>query len=60
MEAHMRKHISFAIAAMILALTMIAWASASLEMPNSDVVPANVAPSVANPSLPFQVLSPAY
>ena len=56
----MQKHVSFAIAATILALTMIFWASASLEMPNGAVVPPNVAPAVANPNLPFQVLSPAY
>ncbi len=56
----MRKHISFAIAATILALTMIFWASASYEMPNSDVVPPNVAPHAAHPILPFQVLSPVY
>jgi hypothetical protein len=60
MEAHMQKHVSFAIAATILALTMIFWASASLEMPNGDVVPPNVAPAAANPNLPFQVLSPVY
>ena len=56
----MRKHISFVIAATILALTMIFWASASFEMPNGDVVPPNVAAHAANPNLPFQVLSPIY
>jgi hypothetical protein len=29
-------------------------------MPNGDVVPPNAAPVAANPSLPFQVLSPVY
>ena len=56
----MRKHIGFTIAATILALTMIFWASTSFEMPNSDVVPPNVAAHAANPNLPFQVLSPVY
>ena len=56
----MRKHISFVIAATILALTMIFWASASIEMPNGDVVPPNVAAQAANPNLPFQILSPIY
>jgi hypothetical protein len=56
----MQKHVSFAIAATILALTMIFWASTSIEMPNSDVVPPNVAPAATNPNLPFQVLSPVY
>jgi hypothetical protein len=56
----MRKHISFVIAATILALTMIFWASASFEMPNGDVVPPQVAAHAANPNLPFQVLSPIY
>ena len=56
----MRKHISFAIAVAILALTMSFWASASFEMPNGDVVPPNVAAQASNPNLPFQVLSPIY
>jgi hypothetical protein len=60
MEAHMQKHVSFAIAATILALTMIFWASASLEMPDGDVVPPNVEPPAPNPNLPFQVLRPIY
>jgi hypothetical protein len=53
-------HISFTIAATILALTMIFWASASFEMPNSDVVSPNVTAHAANPNLPFQILSPIY
>ncbi len=57
----MQKHVRFAIAATILALTMIMWASASLEMPNNEVVPANIAPSASNPHpLPFQILRPIY
>jgi hypothetical protein len=56
----MRKHISFVIAATILALTMILWASASFEMPNGDVIPPQVAAPASNPNLPFQVLSPIY
>jgi hypothetical protein len=60
MEAHVQKHVCFAIAATILALTMIFWASASLELPNNDVVLPNLAPPAANANLPFQVLSPIY
>ena len=57
----MRKNISFTIAATILALTMIFWASASYEMPNNEVLPANIAPSASNSHpLSFQVLSPVY
>jgi hypothetical protein len=52
----MRKHISFTIAATILALTMIFWASTSFEMPKGDVVSPNVAASAPQ----FQALSPAY
>jgi hypothetical protein len=60
MEAHMRKHISFAIAGTILVLAMIFWASASLEMPDSEAVPPNVEPPALNPNLPFQALRPIY
>jgi len=61
MEAHMQKHIRFAIAAAIFALTMFMWASASLEMPNNDVAPQKVEPPASNPHpLPFQVLRPIY
>jgi hypothetical protein len=56
----MRKHIGFTVAAAILALTMIFWASASFEMPNGDVIPPQVAAPASNPNLPFQVLSPVY
>jgi hypothetical protein len=56
----MSKHITFVIAATIMAVAMAFWAHASFEMPNGDVVPANVAPHAAHPILPFQVLSPAY
>ena len=61
-EAHMRKNASFAIAATIMGLAMIFWAS--VVATSADVVRPKVGLSsyVVTPSsyLPFQVIEPIY
>jgi hypothetical protein len=58
----MRKHIGFAFAAAAVGLAMIAFAKASVGVPNGDVVRPKVelASPALNPNLPFQLLVPAY
>ena len=58
----MRKNISFAFAAVAIGVAMIAWAKASIVVPNDEVVRPKVelAAPAANPNLPFQVLKPVY
>jgi hypothetical protein len=58
----MRKNLSFAFAAVVMGVAMIAWAKASIIAPNDEVIRPKVemAAPVANPNLPFQVLKPLY
>jgi hypothetical protein len=60
----MRKHISFAVAAAIIALAMIFLAKSSVVATNTDVVRPKVglSPYVAmsNPYLPIQVMDEVY
>ena len=60
----MRKHISFAIAVMMVGLAIFFWVinTAGVVEGNADVARAKVEllPGVSSPSLPFQVLAPAY
>jgi hypothetical protein len=58
----MRKNISFAFASAAIGVAMIAWAKASIVVPNDEVVRPKVemAAPAANPNLPFQLLKPVY
>ena len=58
----MRKHLSFAFVSAAMGVAMIAWAKASIVVPNDEVVRPKIemAAPAANPILPFQVLKPLY
>jgi hypothetical protein len=59
----MRKHLRFAFAAAVAALSMIVWARAGNFAPSShDIVRPKVemASPALDPNLPFQVLRPVY
>ena len=58
----MRKNLSFAFAAAVMGVAMIAWAKASIIASNDEVVrpKLEMAAPAANPNLPFQVLRPVF
>jgi uncharacterized membrane protein (UPF0127 family) len=63
-EANMRKHISFAMAATMMALAMIFWARSGVVANNTDVVRPKVGMSsyvvMSNSYLPIQVIDEVY
>ena len=60
----MRKHVSFAVAATIMALAMIFWAKSSVVATNADIVKPKVGLSpyvvMIHPYLPIQVIEEVY
>ena len=60
-EAHMRKHISFAVAAAMLILTAAFWAKSGVLVNSADAARLNVSYSVGTASfLPVRVLEPTW
>jgi hypothetical protein len=59
---HMRKYISFAIAATILGLAIVFWVKASVVKTNADVVQPklDLSSPMSNPYLPVQSLDPVF